>query len=156
MRAVKNLLPRLAVLLVANYAMDVPPAVVLCEDESLIGGPFTVAGFVPGATVQTAAQLDALDDTVVSAVVSALSSTLAALHRVDHVAAGLERFGRPDGYAARQLKRWSGQWEIVGGAFDPAVRSAASALAAALGDRLPRQANPEGRKIRSHHRGVED
>ncbi|WP_298747410.1 phosphotransferase family protein [uncultured Nocardioides sp.] len=120
--------------------VPVPPAVVLCEDESLIGGPFTVAGFVPGATVQTAAQLDALDDTVVSAVVSALSSTLAALHRVDHVAAGLERFGRPDGYAARQLKRWSGQWEIVGGAFDPAVRSAASALAAALGDRLPRQA----------------
>ncbi len=28
-RAIKNLLPRLAVLLVANYAMDVPPAVVL-------------------------------------------------------------------------------------------------------------------------------
>lgn len=120
--------------------VPVPPAVVLCEDESLIGGPFTIAGFVPGVTVQTAAQLDALDDTVVSAVVSALSSTLAALHRVDHVAAGLERFGRPDGYAARQLKRWSGQWEIVGGAFDPAVRSAASALAAALEDRLPRQA----------------
>jgi len=120
--------------------VPVPPAVVLCEDESLIGGPFAVAGFVPGATVQTAAQLDGLDDTVVSSVVSALASTLAALHRVDHVAAGLERFGRPDGYAARQLRRWAGQWEIVGAAFDPAVRAAAATLVTALGDRLPRQA----------------
>ena len=32
-----------------------------------------------------------------------LLATLAALHRVDHVAVGLEDFGRPDGYAARQL-----------------------------------------------------
>jgi len=32
---------------------------------------------------------------------------------VDHVAAGLERFGRPDKYAERQLRRWSGQWDLV-------------------------------------------
>lgn len=119
--------------------VPVPPAVVLCEDESLIGGPFAVSGFVPGVTVQTAAQLDALDDAVVSGVVSALASTLAALHRVDHVAVGLERFGRPDGYAERQLKRWSGQWEIVGEAFEDSVKSSAAALVAALRDRLPRQ-----------------
>lgn len=119
--------------------VPVPPAVVLCEDESLIGGPFAVSGFVPGVTVQTAAQLDELDDAVVSGVVSALASTLAALHRVDHVAVGLERFGRPDGYAERQLKRWSGQWEIVGEAFEDSVKSSAAALVAALRDRLPRQ-----------------
>lgn len=119
--------------------VPVPPAVVLCEDESLIGGPFAVSGFVPGVTIQTAAQLDDLDDDLVSGVVSALAATLAALHRVDHVAAGLERFGRPDGYAARQLKRWSGQWEIVGEAFPDPVKSSAAALVSALGDRLPRQ-----------------
>ena len=121
--------------------VPVPPAVVLCEDESLIGGPFAVAGFVPGVTVQTAARLDELDDATVSGVVSALASTLAALHRVDHVAVGLERFGRPDEYAARQLKRWSGQWQIVGEAFAPDVRAAAAELAGALRDRLPRQAS---------------
>ena len=139
--------------------VPVPPAVVLCEDESLIGGPFAVSGFVPGVTVQTAAQLDGLvdgldgghggghdgvhdgghDGGLVSGVVTALASTLAALHRVDHVAVGLERFGRPDGYAARQLKRWSGQWEIVGEAFAGSVKSSAAALVSALGDRLPRQ-----------------
>lgn len=123
--------------------VPVPPAVALCEDESLIGGPFAVAEFVTGATVQTVGQLDALvderGDDVVGGVVTALCSTLAALHRVDHVAVGLERFGRPDGYAARQLKRWAGQWDIVGTTFEPSVAASATALVAALEDRLPRQ-----------------
>lgn len=119
--------------------VPVPPAVVLCEDEAVIGGPFAIAGFVDGATVQTAAQLASLTDTQVADAVASLASTLAALHRVDHVAAGLERFGRPDGYAQRQLKRWAGQWEIVGAAFPEPVRAAAASLVAALGDRLPRQ-----------------
>lgn len=125
----------------AGSGVPVPPAVVLCEDESLLGGPFAVAGFVPGRTIQTAAQLDALADDLVAGAVDALASTLAALHRVDHVGVGLERFGRPDGYAARQLSRWAGQWEIVGAAFDPGVQASAAALVAALGDRLPRQAS---------------
>jgi aminoglycoside phosphotransferase (APT) family kinase protein len=37
--------------------------------------------------------------------------TLAALHAVDWRAAGLEGFGRPEGYLARQVRRWSEQWE---------------------------------------------
>lgn len=119
--------------------VPVPPAVVLCEDESVLGGPFAVAGFVEGTTVQTAAQLDELPGPQVDGVVTALASTLAALHRVDHMAVGLERFGRPDGYAERQLRRWAGQWEIVGSAFDGVVDSSAAALVSALGDRLPRQ-----------------
>ncbi len=124
----------------ASSAVPVPPAVVLCEDESLIGGPFAVAGFVPGRTVQTAAQLAELDGATVDGVVAALAATLAALHHVDHVAVGLERFGRPDAYAARQLTRWAGQWEIVGGEAEPSVRGLADSLVTALGDRLPRQA----------------
>lgn len=124
----------------AGSGVPVPPAVVLCEDESVLGGPFAVAGFVPGRTVQTAAQLEELDDATVDGVVAALASTLAALHHVDHVAVGLERFGRPDAYAARQLARWAGQWEIVGAGAEESVRASAAALVAALGDRLPRQA----------------
>jgi aminoglycoside phosphotransferase (APT) family kinase protein len=121
--------------------VPVPPVVLLCEDESVLGGPFAVAGFVEGATVQTVGQLDALPDEVVTGAVGALASTLAALHHVDHVAVGLERFGRPDGYAARQLRRWAGQWEIVGAAFPAPVADAAASLVSTLGDRLPRQAS---------------
>lgn len=94
--------------------VPVPPAVVLCEDESVIGGPFALAGFVDGTTVQTRSDLDLLDDATVTDCVDRLVEVLAGLHAVDHVAAGLERFGRPDGYSARQLRRWSSQWEIVG------------------------------------------
>ena len=36
---------------------------------------------------------------------------LAALQAVDWRAAGLEGFGRPDGYLQRQLKRWADQLE---------------------------------------------
>lgn len=125
----------------AHTDVPVPPAVLLCEDESVLGGPFAVAGFVEGETVQTAAQLDALPADVVSGAVAALATTLAALHRVDHVAVGLERFGRPDGYAERQLRRWAGQWGIVGTAVPSDVAAAAAALVSALGDRLPRQAS---------------
>lgn len=122
-------------------ATDVPvaPAVALCEDESLIGGPFAVCGFVSGRAIQAQDELATLSDSQVERAVEALCDTLATLHRVDHVAVGLERFGRPDGYAARQLRRWSGQWEIVGTDQPEAVRRTAERLAARLGDRLPEQ-----------------
>ena len=61
------------------------------------------------------------------------------LHAVDHVAIGLETFGRPDGYVSRHVRRWTGQWEIVG---DPAL----TGLAEDLGGRL-RHAVPEQRSV---------
>ena len=118
--------------------VPVAPALVLCEDESVLGAPFTVVGFVEGRTVQARADLDQLDDGVVAAVTDRLVETLAALHRVDHVAVGLERFGRPDGYAARQLKRWSGQWQLVGD-YDAPTRTAAAALGSRLSAAVPEQ-----------------
>jgi aminoglycoside phosphotransferase (APT) family kinase protein len=80
----------------------------------VLGVPFTVSGFVDGVAIRTQADLASYDDDRLRTVVDSLLETLAALHRVDHVKVGLETFGRPDGYAARQLRRWSGQWETVG------------------------------------------
>ena len=71
----------------------------------------------------------------VAAVCARLAETLAALHRVDHVAVGLERFGRPDAYAERQLKRWTGQWELVG---DPGLDDLAREVSRAAGRRPSR------------------
>lgn len=122
----------------AGAGVPVPPAVALCEDESVIGGPFAVAGFVDGRTVQSREELDQLSDPLVATTVTRLVEALAALHRVDHVAVGLADFGRPDGYAARQLRRWSGQWPLVTSG-DPAVDAQAEALAARLGARVPEQ-----------------
>lgn len=114
----------------AGAGVPVARPVVLCEDESVIGLPFAVAAFVEGRSVQSRADLDGLDDATLDLTTGRLVETLAALHAVDHVAAGLERFGRPDGYAGRQLRRWSGQWEIVG---DEALTPLATELAGRLG-----------------------
>jgi aminoglycoside phosphotransferase (APT) family kinase protein len=119
--------------------VPVPPAVVLCGDETVLGAPFAVAEFVHGRTVQSRADLDTLDDAILAGVCAELVKVLAALHRVDHVAAGLKRFGRPDGYAGRQLKRWSGQWELLLGDYALASRHSATELAGRLSAAIPEQ-----------------
>ena len=48
------------------------------------------------------------------AVCGRLVETLVALHGVNPEAVGLGDYGRPEGYAARQLRRWTGQWELIG------------------------------------------
>ncbi|WP_428362877.1 phosphotransferase family protein [Mycolicibacterium sp.] len=115
----------------ALVGTDVPVAhpVLLCTDEAVLGVPFTVTRFVSGAAVRSSADLDALDDADIAAVIGALVDALAVLHSVDHIAVGLEKFGRPTGYAQRQIKRWTQQWSLVG---DPTL----TPLARELSDRL--------------------
>ncbi|WP_055593538.1 phosphotransferase family protein [Streptomyces hirsutus] len=112
--------------------------VVLCEDESALGGAFTVVDYVDGRSVQSRDDLAALDDSQLAHVINSLTQTLAALHRVDHVAVGLESFGRPDAYAQRQLRRWRGQWELVAPEDDD-VRAAAAELGRRLEAAIPEQ-----------------
>ncbi|MEQ8806196.1 MAG: phosphotransferase family protein, partial [Rhodospirillales bacterium] len=45
------------------------------------------------------------------AIYDAMNDTLSKLHRVDWRAAGLADFGREGGYAERQVKRWTGQYQ---------------------------------------------
>jgi len=126
---------RVATALAAS-GVPVPPALLLCEDESLLGVPFTVSGHVEGAAIRTQDDLAVHDDATVGAVVTDLLATLAALHRVDHVAVGLEDFGRPDGYAERQLMRWSRQWDSVGAS---GLEALARDVIARLAARVPPQ-----------------
>jgi aminoglycoside phosphotransferase (APT) family kinase protein len=85
----------------------------LNEDTSLLGAPFVIVDFVDGTTIRSADDLDRLTDEQLNATVKSMVQVLATLHSVDYVAVGLEAFGRPDGYAQRQLRRWSGQWDRV-------------------------------------------
>lgn len=116
--------------------VPVPGAVLLCEDDDVIGGPFSVAEFVTGRVIQSRVELDGLDDPTLNAVTPRLLEVLATLHGVDHIAVGLERFGRPDAYASRQLRRWAGQWELVG---DRALDGLAGEVSEQLADHLPQQ-----------------
>ncbi|ANW67816.1 acyl-CoA dehydrogenase [Mycobacterium sp. djl-10] len=109
--------------------IPVPHPVALCQDESVLGVPFAVTRFVPGACIQSRADLDEVADSMVDAMVGALIDTLAALHAVDHMAVGLGDFGRATGYAERQIRRWTEQWALVG---DPALTPLAQQLSQRL------------------------
>ena len=85
-----------------------PEPLVFSDDPSILGAPFyvmerlhgiIVRGDLPKGLELEPAGLRALFDTVVAA--------HAELHAVDYRAVGLEGFGKPEGYAARQITGWS-------------------------------------------------
>jgi aminoglycoside phosphotransferase (APT) family kinase protein len=95
----------------APTPVPVPVPLGLCADPAVIGAPFYVMREVSGEVLRTRADTGALTVAQRSAVADELASTLAALHAVDPVAAGLGDFGRHGGYCARQLATWGAQWE---------------------------------------------
>ena len=95
-----------------------------------------MAEFVSGTTIRTSDELDVLDDDEVTVLTEDLVATLASLHRVDHDAVGLTGFGRPDGYAGRQLRRWTSQWDLVA---PKDVKARGVTLAVQLAASVPRQ-----------------
>jgi aminoglycoside phosphotransferase (APT) family kinase protein len=90
--------------------VPVPPVHLLCEDASVIGTAFYVMDYVPGRLYSQPTLAEAPRQER-AAIYEAMADTLARLHRVDWQAVGLADFGRPSGYVARQIKRWSGQYE---------------------------------------------
>ena len=89
----------------------VPEVLAVCDDPAVIGAPFYVMELVDGHVVTT--EMPAVLDTPEERRRTAheLIDALVEVHGVDWRAAGLEGFGRPDGYLERQLKRFGGLWE---------------------------------------------
>ncbi|WP_299771945.1 phosphotransferase family protein [uncultured Pseudoteredinibacter sp.] len=90
---------------------DVPVAKVyhLCEDRDIIGSMFYVMEFCDG-NVHWDAQLPEVDNAARGKMYDEMNRVLAALHSVDLKAAGLEDYGKPGNYFARQLDRWTKQY----------------------------------------------
>ena len=116
----------------------VPVATPVAIDRTgeFIGAPTTVVDFVEGEVVRSVDDLADWSDDQVAANFDSLVRTLADLHAVDYRAVGLEDFGKPEGFAARQVKLWTRQWGYVKTRDLPDV----DALAAALAQRVPAQA----------------
>lgn len=93
-----------------NTDVPVPKARVLCEDSDIIGTPFYVMDYMEGRVVAHPA-LPELERAERRPVHYAAIDTMARLHAVDVNAVGLGDFGRPEGYVARQVARWSKQYE---------------------------------------------
>jgi aminoglycoside phosphotransferase (APT) family kinase protein len=96
----------------ADTAVPVPPALGLCEDESVNDAPFYVMSFVEGHVLAdhliTGEKLDAAARGRLGGQVI---EVLAALHQIVPEEVGLGDLGRKEAYLSRQLKRWRTQWE---------------------------------------------
>jgi aminoglycoside phosphotransferase (APT) family kinase protein len=91
---------------------DVPVAraIALCPDPEVLGAPFYLMSFVDGVVFDQAERLAALTPELARRACEELVDTLLELHSIDPASVGLADFGRPDGYLARQVKRWQAQW----------------------------------------------
>jgi aminoglycoside phosphotransferase (APT) family kinase protein len=116
-----------------DTGLPVPRTRALCEDTSVTGAPFYVMDFVPGVVIEEEMPAGyATTPAERRRIGVALMGTLAALHAVDWRAVGLEGFGRPEGYLARQVRRWSEQWERSKASELPLVSELIRRLNAAL------------------------
>ncbi|MCZ7537054.1 MAG: phosphotransferase family protein [Acidimicrobiia bacterium] len=105
-----DVIAREALVLAALEGTDVPHPrlIAACTDESVLGGAVfylmePVEGF--NATVAMPA-LHASDAGIRHAMGLSAAEALARLGAVDHVAVGLDDFGRPEGFLERQVGRW--------------------------------------------------
>lgn len=89
--------------------VPVPLAYALCSDADVLGAPFYVMAKVDGIAYRTAEQVAPLGPARIQAIAERMIDTLALLHAVDPGAVGLGEFGRPEGFLARQVRRWKKQ-----------------------------------------------
>jgi aminoglycoside phosphotransferase (APT) family kinase protein len=91
--------------------VPVPRAVAHCEDAAVLGAPFYLMDFVDGVVLDKPALLADLSAEDARRSCELVVDALVDLHGVDPSAAGLADFGRPEGFLARQVKRWHQQWQ---------------------------------------------
>lgn len=92
----------------ATTPVPVPQTFCLCEDDGVIGTAFYIMEYLDGRVIwdplkelSSAGERRQLFD--------AMNLAIASLHNVDHLAVGLQGYGKTEDYVARQLSRWSRQ-----------------------------------------------
>ena len=94
----------------AGSGVPVAKAYGLCEDDAVIGTAFYVMEYVAGRVFWDPS-LPGLDPAGRSAIHDEINRVIAALHSVDYASAGLGDYGRSGEYIARQVARWSKQYQ---------------------------------------------
>ncbi|MFN3615814.1 MAG: phosphotransferase family protein, partial [Rubrimonas sp.] len=94
--------------------VPVPAALALEEDPAVLGSPFYVMERLPGRVFHDAA-MPGLSPADRRAVWLDVARVMARMHAVRPEAVGLQDFGRPGDYFARQIARWSRQYHASPG-----------------------------------------
>ena len=107
--------------------VPVPNARLLCMDDAIIGTAFYVMDYVPGRILMDAT-VPGVTPAHRAAVYDDFNATLATLHQVDYVAAGLGDWARPGDYIDRQLGRFTKQYRSGETEHIPAMEELIRAL----------------------------
>ncbi len=118
---------------VTGVGYPAPRPIALCTDAEVNELPFYVMEYVDGSILVDRLPEGFAPTPEARRLLSAeFAATLARLHAVDYRAAGLEDFGRPDGYLERQVRRWAAQWEANKTRDLPAIEELRKRLERAL------------------------
>jgi aminoglycoside phosphotransferase (APT) family kinase protein len=82
----------------------------LCTDESVIGRAFFVMEFVDGRVLWDQS-LPGMTPAERAAIYDETNRVIAQLHTIDYAAIGLADYGKPGNYFARQIERWTRQYQ---------------------------------------------
>ncbi len=119
----------------AGRGVPVAPTFGLCEDPAVNGANFFIMGFVDGTVLHDDGDARRVPPSERHTLGIETAEVLARLHTLVPEAVGLSTLGRKDGYIARQLKRWSQQWESTKTHEVPVMDEAQRLLA----ERMPAQ-----------------
>jgi aminoglycoside phosphotransferase (APT) family kinase protein len=122
--------------------LPVPRTVALCTDADVLGAPFYVMEYVHGHALNDVKAAMELDESARGAAGLSLVDAHVALHAVDPDDVGLGTLAKKEDFIARQLRRWSGQWEQTHQRDVPAMERVHQILAANI---------PEQRESRIVH-----
>jgi aminoglycoside phosphotransferase (APT) family kinase protein len=90
----------------------VPEVHLLCLEPEIIGTSFFVMDYLPGRIFRDP-RLPGVDPSERRALYDAMNEMLAKLHSVNWQDLGLADFGKKEAYIARQITRWSKQYEAT-------------------------------------------
>ena len=93
-----------------DAGVPVPEMLYLSEDSEVCGTPFYVMKYIQGRIFKDGGLKDAPKEDR-KEIYNAVVEALAKVHSVDPVKAGLESFGKLDGFIARQVKTWGRQYK---------------------------------------------
>jgi aminoglycoside phosphotransferase (APT) family kinase protein len=112
--------------------VPVPRTLLFCDDRGIVGTPFYVMERLDGRIFHQSA-IPGIGREERAALYDAMNQTLVRLHQVDWRAIGLADYGKPGNYFARQVARWTKQYQTSKTRDIPDIER----LAAWLPDNIP-------------------
>jgi aminoglycoside phosphotransferase (APT) family kinase protein len=126
-----------------------PAPLAYCEDPSVLGAPFYLMERRRGIIIRRRPPKGlSLDEAGARRLSTAVIDGLAELHGLDWRAAGLAEFGKPQGYARRQVEGWTRRWERA--KTDEVAKL--DAIAAWLASALPADADADAALIHNDYK----